>query len=476
MSSKTARNAAPNSSSSLATRLTAWYAGSAFVMIASAVGFLYWDLVHSLDREDDNQIADQVRVLRDLLADRPDDLTRVRQEAEQEFQSRQHTQVYVRLLDANGRVLVETPGMARLLGPEFFPPPTTDFPSGSDRRAANGIPLRVMTVKVVEGPFEYTLQGAMDRRQEVELLAEYRRNLWVVLGSALVLSVIVGYQTAGRGLRPVHVVTDTARRIDTINLGERIELDGLPAELRILADTFNHMLERLGASFSRLSRFSADIAHELRTPVNNLRGEVEVSLGMPRTTNEYREVLASNLEEFDRLARLIESLLFLAKAENPQMQVVKERVDLVAELAIVCEFYEAAAGEKDVKLAVVVESPVQADLNRPLFQRAVGNLVENAVVHTPPGGVVTMTASTNDTSAIVHVTDTGGGVPAAHLPHVFDRFYRADQSRSSSGGNVGLGLAIVKSIVELHAGTIEMASGDGGTRVTMFFPRQMTKP
>ena len=464
---------------SLAARLTAWYAGSAFVMIVSAVGFLYWVLGHSLDREDDNQIADQVRVLRDLLADRPDDLVGVRQEAEQEFQSRQHTQVYVRLLDANGRVLVETPGMAKLLGPDSFPPPTTDFQSGSDQRADDGTPLRVMSVRLSGGPpgrSPYTVQAAMDRHQEVELLAEYRKHLWVVLGAALVVCVVVGYQIARRGLRPVQIVTDTARRIDTANLGERIDPDGLPAELLVLADTFNHMLDRLEASFTRLARFSADIAHELRTPVNNLRGGVEVALGKARTPDEYRDVLASNLEECGRLARLIESLLFLARAENPQTQVVKDRLDVGAELATVCEFYEAAAGEKGVTLTVTVAGGVHADLNRTLFQRAVGNLVENAVAHTPAGGVVTLTATATDTSATVGVTDTGGGIPAAHLPHVFDRFYRADPSRSSSGGNVGLGLAIVKSIVELHGGNVHIASGGGGTHVTLTFPRKMTKP
>ena len=148
----------------------------------------------------------------------------------------------------------------------------------------------------------------------------------------MVVCGVVGYHIARRGLRPVRVVTDTARRIDPTNLNERIAADGLPAELLALADTFNRMLDRLEGSFTRLARFSADIAHELRTPVNNLRGEVEVALGKPRTPEEYRDVLTSNLEECGRLARLIESLLFLARAENPQMQVVKDRVDVGGEL------------------------------------------------------------------------------------------------------------------------------------------------
>ena len=170
------------------------------------------------------------------------------------------------------------------------------------------------------------------------------------------------------------------------------------------------------------------------------------------------------------------SLLFLARAENPRTHVVKDVVDVGAELTTVCEFYEAAAGEKGVKLAVAVAGPVPAHLNRTLFQRAVCNLVENAVAHTPPGGAVTLSAATTETTTTVTVTDTGAGVPAAHLPHVFDRFYRADQVRSSFTRNIGLGLAIVKSIVELHGGAVEMSSEEGrGTRVSMTFHRQMTK-
>lgn len=473
MSSKTAPDTArpaPRPSWSLAARLTVWYAGSAFLLIVAAVGFMYLMLTRSLDREDDNQIADQVRVLLDLLAERPGDLDAVRQEAEQEFQSRQHTQVYVRLLDPGGRVLVETPGMARLLGPTDFPLPTTDFGHGDDRRSPGGTPFRVMVMRV-PGRSEYIIQAAMDRSNEAELLEDYRRHLAYVLGLGLLGCAAIGYWVARRGLRPLRGVTDTARRIDPTNLGERMDPDGLPAELLVLADTFNRMLDRLERSFTRLGQFSADIAHELRTPVNNLRGEIEVALGKPRTPDQYRELLASNLEECGRLARLIESLLFLARAENPHTHVGRDAVEVGTELATVCEFYEAAAGEKGVKLAVAVEGPVPARLNRTLFQRAVCNLVENAITHTPPGGVVTLTAAASEVGTIVAVTDTGSGIPAAHLPHVFDRFYRADPARTSVARNVGLGLAIVRSIADLHGGTVVAESEDGrGTRVVITFP------
>ena len=482
MSSKTAPDPArrPARPWSLAARLTAWYAGSAFVLTLAATGFLYWALGRSLDREDDRQLADRVRVLGGVLADRPGDAAAIRREVEGAGNSRQHATVFVRLFDADGRVVAESAGMAGPLPPHAFPDPVEGTSPGADSRSADGGWFRVVAVRVAVGPPGHPawgVQAAMDRGGEIELLAEYRENLLAVLGAALVACVAVGYRIARRGLRPVQLVTDTARRIDPAHLGERIAVDGLPAELLLLADTFNRMLDRLEGSFARLARFSADIAHELRTPVNNLRGEVEVALGKPRTPDEYRDVLTSNLEECGRLARLIEGLLFLARAENPRTQVAKERVDVGAELATVGEFYGAAAGEKGVELVVAVAGRVDADLNRTLFQRAVCNLVENALAHTPPGGSVTVTAAATGTSTAVQVTDTGGGVPAEHLAHVFDRFYRADPSRSSPAGNAGLGLAIVKSVVELHGGAVELACGDGcGTRVTMTFPRQMTKP
>jgi two-component system heavy metal sensor histidine kinase CusS len=205
--------------------------------------------------------------------------------------------------------------------------------------------------------------------------------------------------------------------------------------------------------------------------VNNLRGEIELALGKPRGPEEYRDVLGSCLEECGRLARMIDSLLFLARAENPRTQVPREPVEVARELEAVREFYEAAAAEVGVALRVAARPPLHAEVNRPLLQRAVGNLVENALAHTPAGGEVTLTAGPDQRGVRVAVADTGCGIPEEHLEHVFDRFYRADRARSAKGGGVGLGLAIVKGIVELHGGAVEIDSTVGhGTRVALVFP------
>ncbi len=222
-----------------------------------------------------------------------------------------------------------------------------------------------------------------------------------------------------------------------------------------------------------MARFSADIAHELRTPVNNLRGEAEVALGKPRSPEEYRDTLGSCLEECGRLAGLIDSLLFLARAENPKTQVEKEHVNVTRELAAVRDFYEPAADDAGVKLDVLARDGVFAELNRPLFQRAVGNLVLNALAHTRPGGTISLSATVTEGEGIVgvDVADDGCGIDAVHLPYLLDRFYRVDAARTSTAGGVGLGLAIVNVIVELHGGSVVIASQVGhGTRVTLRFP------
>jgi two-component system heavy metal sensor histidine kinase CusS len=461
---------------SLAARLTAWYAGSAFALVLAATGFLYWASVRNLDRGDDQVLGDRVRALRSVMLNRPGDLAALRQEVEEEWEAHERARGHMRILGEDGQVLVETPGMSRLLPPSSFPAPAAEPGRGIDIDSTKGGLFRVLAVHAPGGSpghWPPVIQVAMDRSLEMEFQAGYRQNLFLVLGTALIVCAVVGYQIARRGIRPIHQVTKTAHRIRPTNLGERIPPAGLPAELLRLAATFNQMLDRLEQSFARLSRFSADIAHELRTPVYSLRGEMEVALGKPRSPEEYREVLGSGLEECGRLAHLIDRLLFLARAENPQTQITREPCDVGRELATVQEFYNLAATETGVRLAVAVDRPVHADLDRPLFQRAVGNLVANALAHTPPDGTVTLTATNDDTSTRVEVVDTGCGIPATHLPHVFDRFYRADHTRSSQNGSVGLGLAIVRSIVELHGGRVEIASEVGqGTRATLIFPRK----
>jgi two-component system heavy metal sensor histidine kinase CusS len=462
---------------SLAARLTLWYALSAFLLILGATGYLYAALAKNLAREDDGTILDQIHILQLLLRDHPDDAAAIRQEVEVESSARQHARLFIRILSLGGRVVAETPGMAERL-------PAGVFPAASDTHKGVAVRAGKESYRVMSAPAvleiperSRVIQVAYDRSEEDKLLAEYRGRILPLLAVSLLLSVAVGYEIARRGMKPVARISETAGRIRSTTLGERLPAGEFPAELDLLARTFNEMLDRLQESFDRISRFSADIAHELRTPLSNLRGEVEVTLGKTRSPEEYRDTLSSFLEEAARLSRLIESLLFLARAEHPETQIQRERLDVVQVLAGVREFYEAAAAESGVTLGMEAGIPVPAELDRPLLQRAVGNLVENALAHTARGGRVTLAASRDNGKVRIEVSDTGCGIAAEHLPRVFDRLYRVDRSRTAATGGTGLGLAIVKSIAELHGGRAEIASQVGkGTQVRLILPAELTTP
>ncbi len=232
------------------------------------------------------------------------------------------------------------------------------------------------------------------------------------------------------------------------------------------------MLDGLEDSFERISRFSADIAHDLRTPVNNIRGEAEVALTRARTIDEYRDALESSLEEAVRLSDLISNLLFLARTESPLNHLRLEQVNVSELVEGVREYYDASAVEAGIILTSVGGSePVIAELDRTLIQRALGNLVSNAVAHTLDGGTVAIQIYCEAARVLIEVTDTGVGIPPEALPRVFDRFFRVDSSRSKASGGTGLGLAIVQGIMSLHGGNAEIASEPGvGTRVTLRMP------
>src|SRR6202012_2150042 len=262
-----------------------------------------------------------------------------------------------------------------------------------------------------------TIQIAIDVSQKEAFLARFRLWFCVIAVGTLAIFPLVGYQIARQGIRPVEEMAATARRISSTHLGERILTEGYPFELASLTGTFNEMLDRLEDSFDRISKFSADIAHDLRTPVNNIRGEAEVALARARTIDEYRDVLESSLEEAVRLSDLIGNLLFLSRAESPLTHLQRAPVDVGELLDSVQEYYEASAAESGISLTTVVGTePVIARLDRPLIQRAVGNLVANAVAHTPPGGVVSLAANADMAGIRIEVADTGGGSPAEELP------------------------------------------------------------
>lgn len=297
---------------------------------------------------------------------------------------------------------------------------------------------------------------ATDTRHHRDFLAAFENELILIGICGLALMTWLGWLVTHRGFRPVLDMAHVAEGISAQQLDERFLTQQIPAELQPLARAFNSMLDRLGDSLQRLSAFSSDLAHELRTPINNLMTQTQVSLSRPREPDKYREVLYSNLEEFERLSRMIADMLFLAKADNGLMMPDRQSVDVRAEIAALFEFYEALAADKPVTLALDGAGRVVGDAL--MLRRAFSNLLSNAIRHADVGSTVHVRLTTAANYQVITVSNAGDTVPPEHLSRLFDRFYRADASRQRQEEGAGLGLAITSSIIATHGGEVSVTS------------------
>jgi two-component system heavy metal sensor histidine kinase CusS len=305
-----------------------------------------------------------------------------------------------------------------------------------------------------------------DRSLPRELLARYRKGLIETLVVSVLGAVALGVWAARLVLKRARRIAATAGRISASALNERLSLEDTPEEFLESTLAFNHMLDRLEDSFKRLSEFSSDLAHDLRTPINNLLGEAQVALSRPRDSAEYRAVLESAVEEYERLSRMIENMLFLARADNAQARVAPQWIDLRGTLEKILSYYEVLAEERNIRLTIEVRSEsgtrARAWADELMLNRAVGNLLSNALRHGPRDCTVTVRALERaDGSTEVEVVNPGAGIASEHLSRIFDRFYRPSSSREGSAAGSGLGLAIVKSIAELHGGRVRVRSEPG---------------
>jgi len=309
---------------------------------------------------------------------------------------------------------------------------------------------------------------ALNLAHHADFIVTFRHTLVLALLLGIALSSLLGWWVARRGLQPIRDIAGLARRISAESLHDRLQLAAIPGELAELAAAFNAMLARLEDSFRRLSDFSSDIAHELRTPISNLLVQTQVAVSQARSAEEYREALYSNLEEYERLRRMVADMLFIAQAENGLVVPQRDRVDLAAEVDGLLEFHQALADEGGVGL--LREGAAACAGDAAMLRRAIANLLANAIRHTAPGGVVIVRLGAAATGVEVSVENPGEAIAPEHLPRLFDRFYRADPSRQRQGEGSGLGLAIVKSIVEAHGGRVEAISREGRNRFLLILP------
>ena len=340
-----------------------------------------------------------------------------------------------------------------------------------ERRIAGGQVYLLASASAEERPHGEgrQIQVALDTSRDAALLARYRRDLSMVLLVGLVASAALGNVVARRGMRPLADITRAAMRISASRLHERVDSAEWPKELSTLATAFDAMLARLQDSFIRLSQFSADLAHELRTPINNLMGETEVALARTRTPQEYQQVLESCLEEEARLARMVDSLLFLARADSPSEALERKILDVGKEMQAVCDFYFVVAEEQGIQLSCFGQGTAFADSL--LLRRALSNLLANALKHARDAKEIRVSVDQSSAGTTIVVNDDGAGIAPEHLPHVFTRFYGARPANSKEPCGAGLGLAIVKAIMTLHQGDVSVQSERGkGTSVTLTFP------
>ncbi len=309
---------------------------------------------------------------------------------------------------------------------------------------------------------------SLDLDENRQLLGGFVGATLLTLPVLLTFVALGAWAVARTGLAPLKRLTSVASHVTTHNLARRIEPRGLPTELRVLAVSFNAMLDRIDEGVNRLSEFTADLAHEMRTPVATLLGRTQVALSRQRSVEQLHDVLAGNVDELDRLTRLIGDMLFLAQADQGGTALQRSAVDLALEARRVADFLSAVAEERGVTVEVSGSATAHAD--KILVQRAITNLLTNAIRHADAPGVVSVTLHQDAANASVEVSNFGANIPPHQLARVFERFVRLDAARASSEGGTGLGLPIVKSVMHAHGGSVHVTSEPGGpTTFTLRF-------
>ena len=456
---------------SITHRLTVTYTLITFAILVVTISALYYALLKSLEEEDMLFLQEKVKRLQVLL-DR-DMVERAMVENEiQKGSDLQFLKYHIMVLDANGRTYAQTSSTGESPPHTLFEDIAADpgpEPDITKKKLPKDRTYLLLSTRAGRDS-RYVIQAALDVSREAGIVRRYRFMAEGILLFGILISAAAGMVLARRAMRPLAHITAAIQRIRATHMTERVNPDQWPRELTALAMAFDDMLDRLQDSFSRLSHYSADLAHELRTPISNLIGEAEVMLSKPRTPLQYQQNIESSLEEFTRLGHMIHSLLFLAKAESTDIKVKPELLDAEVQARAVIDYFVELFQENDISLTIRGNAALYAD--PPLFRRALSNVLSNALRYTTAGGSVDISIhGDKQKNAIFVVSDSGIGIHPDDIPNIFNRFFRAESARTLDATGSGLGLAIVKSIVDLHGGTVDIQSVPShGTAVTLVFP------
>jgi heavy metal sensor kinase len=372
---------------------------------------------------------------------------------------------FVRITRADGGVmyLSDEPESKRF-DPSRVPPVNAKFDRESLREehltAESELMIFAMPFTAKDGGRYVIEVGAAN--QEIERML-HGLLFAIAIGLQVVVSMAMagGYLLMRRALRPVDEITQSAERITSRNLGERLPVAETGDEIERLSVGLNRMIARLDESFQHVNRFSADASHELRTPLTILRGELEAAAQQGQITPELRETLGSALEETERLSRIVESLMAISRLDAGEARVELAHFDLAELTSSTTEQMRLLAEDKDIALRCESEQQVRVEGDRARLKQVIVNLVDNAIKYTPAGGLVGVKVSASNGRAVIEVNDNGVGIPSEALPHIFERFYRVDKARSRQMGGAGLGLSIIKAIVTAHGGQVKVESVEG---------------
>lgn len=448
--------------------------GLLFAAIAAAVcmavgAYLYQTLSGQMAQRDDADLLNKALLARRILLDPAS--ARAMPPSLRDALARSMAQdgVMLRVAPPSGAALLDT--LSEKIGAGPAPVPALREPARADIVAAHGAggQVRMLAVMLGQGSEALRVTLARTRSDRLAILKRYAFDLLGALAAGVVAATLLGFVAVRRSLRPLYDMAARAGEVNAARLQARLPVSGLPAELRPLSLSFNAMFDRLEEGIQRLSGFAADLAHDLRTPVNALMMQTQVALSRERPADEYQALLASSMEEYERLSRMIENTLFLARADNAQLALRRDALDVGAELAHVRDYFEMLAEDREVTLTLGELPPLVLHADPVLLRRAVNNLVSNAIAHTPRGGAIHIEAGADAGWLALAVTNTGSSIAAEDLERVFDRYYRADPARESRT-SAGLGLAIVRAIMALHGGSVQAASRDGRTVFTLRFP------
>lgn len=388
-----------------------------------------------------------------------------------------HHHLFVYIIDDSGKILYRTrgPNLMLALKPDEFEKIVSEHTtaiSNMDKSSYRIAASRVM----VEPHNQYTTIVAVGRDLQLEFINRLRNGLGLLIAISCVLALIGSIISIYYTQKPINRLIKKIERINMKSLNYRISTSTVPIKYVSLVRAFNNMLSRMEDVFLRQRNFTADIAHEMRTPITNLTTQTQIVLNNARSTEEYREILYSNLEEYERMSLMISDMLFLAQADNRQLVPNLIDIDLHNMLSLMCEYFEPLTDEKNIAFNLEGNcAHIQGD--KMMLARAISNILSNAIRYTPENQIIRIVLSqVTDKRVKIIISNPGKKIDSRHLPHLFDRFYRVDESRHRNGNDAsgaGIGLAIVKSIIETHKGSIYVESDEQSTRFIINLPTAM---